>query len=125
MKLRHETVALILAPLAALHAGSNGPRPRGFVLGSNWISDLRSSSVDFQQGLDCLLQGNQLVGVALGFGDGSNDMRVEGNRWTKMKEGQPSVKVGKGSTMHLGGDNQREGEDFMKSVESDAFSVVK
>jgi hypothetical protein len=107
------------------HAGPNGPRPRGIVLENNWVSDLQIGRIDFQQGLDCLLRSNQLVGVTLGFGDGSTDMRVEGNRWTGMKEGQMSVKASKGSTVHLGGGNQRDGKDFGKSVESDKTSVIK
>jgi hypothetical protein len=107
------------------HAGPNGPRPRGIVLENNWISDLRIGSIDFQQGLDCLLRGNQLVGVTLGFGDGSTNMQVEGNRWMKMKEGQMSVKAGKGSTVHLGEGNRRDGKDFTMSVQSDKTSVVK
>lgn len=107
------------------HAGSNGPRPRGIVLENNRVSDIRIGSIDFQQGLDCMLRDNQLVGVTLGFAAGSTDMRVEGNHWTKMKEGQPSVKASKGSTVYLGGGNQRDGQDFEKSVESDKASVIK
>lgn len=107
------------------HAGPNGPRPRGIVLENNRISDLRGGSIAFQQGLDCFLRSNQLVGVTLGFEDHSNNMQVEGNRWTKMRYGQPSVKASKGSTVHLGAENQRDREDFRKSVESDKTSVVK
>lgn len=107
------------------HAGPNGPRPRDIMLDDNWISDLRIGSIDFQQGLDCRLRDNQLVGVTLGFGDGSTDMRVEGNRWTGMKQGQPGVKAGKGSIVHLVGQNQRDGKDLGNSVDSDNTSVVK
>jgi hypothetical protein len=42
-----------------------------------------------------------------------------------MKEGQPSVKARKGSTVHLGGGNQRDGKEFGNSVESDKTSVIK
>lgn len=69
------------------------------MLENNRVSDLRIGRIDFQQGLDCLLRGNQLVGVTLGFRDGSNNMQVVGNRWMKMKEDQPSVKASKGSTV--------------------------
>lgn len=107
------------------HAGPNGPRPRGIVLENNWVSDLRIGSIDFQQGLDCLLRGNELVGVTLGFGDHSNNMQVEGNRWTKMKDGQPSVKAVKGSTVHTGDGNERDGKDFGKAIENDKNSLIK
>ena len=107
------------------HAGPNGPRPRGIVLENNWVSDIRIGSIDFQQGLDCQLSNNQLVGVTLGFGDGSDEMRVEKNRWTTMKEGRPSIKASKGSTVRLGTGNQRAGMDFRKSVECDKTSGVK
>lgn len=68
------------------HAGPNGPRPREIVLANNWVSDLRSGQIVFQQGLDCLVWGNQLVGVTLGFMDGSTGMRVENNRLTEKKK---------------------------------------
>nr|WP_309685657.1 hypothetical protein [Armatimonas sp.] len=68
------------------HAGPNGPRPREIVLENNWVSDLRSGQIVFQQGLDCLVRGNQLVGVTLGFTDGSTGMRAENNRLTEKKK---------------------------------------
>ncbi|WP_309715068.1 hypothetical protein [Armatimonas sp.] len=68
------------------HAGPNGPRPREIVLENNWVSDLRSGQIVFQQGLDCLVRGNQLVGVTLEFADGSRNMRVEDNRGTEKKK---------------------------------------
>lgn len=107
------------------HAGPNGPRPRGIVLENNRVSDPEIGRIDFQQGMDCQLRGNQLVGVTLGFGDESTGIQASGNRWTKMEDGQMSVKVSKGSTVHLGGENQREGKNIGKWVESDRTSVVK
>jgi len=106
------------------HAGPNGPRPRDIMLENSRVSDRRSGRIEFQQGLDCLLRSNRLTGVTLAFGDGSTNMQVVGNRWTKMKEGQPSVQASKGSTVHLGAGNERDGEDFGKAVESDETSVI-
>lgn len=106
------------------HAGPNGPRPRRIVLEDNWVTDLRIGRIDFQQGLNCHLRGNQLVGVTLGFRDESIDMWVAGNRWMKMKDGQMSVRASTGSSVLLGGGNQRDGEDLGKTVESDKTSVV-
>ena len=107
------------------HAGPDGPRPRELLLENNWISDLRTGRMDFQQGLDCLLRGNHLVGVTLGFRDASTGIRVEGNRWTGMKEGQMSVKAANSSIVCLGAGNQRAGIDFSKSVERDPTSEVR
>ncbi len=107
------------------HAGPNGPRPRRIVLEDNWVTDLRIGRIDFQQGLNCHLRGNQLVGVTLGFRDESIDMWVAGNRWMKMKDGQMSVRASTGSAVRLGGGNQRDGEDLGKTVESDETSAVR
>jgi hypothetical protein len=60
------------------HAGPDGPRPRGIVLESNLVSDPENGRIEFQQGLDCLLRGNRLMGITLGF-SGSTGMRVERN----------------------------------------------
>ncbi|MBB6050117.1 glycoside hydrolase family 55 protein [Armatimonas rosea] len=68
------------------HAGSNGPRPRNIVLKNNWISNQETGELLFQQGLDCLLQDNQLVDVTLKFTDGSSNMREENNRSIKKKK---------------------------------------
>jgi hypothetical protein len=52
-------------------------------------------------------------------------MHVEGNRWTKMKDGQPSVKAFKGSTVHTGDGNERDGKDLGKTIENDKTSLIK
>lgn len=67
------------------HAGPNGPRPREIVLASNWVSDVQQGQIVFQQGLDCLVRDNQLVGVTVELAEGSTGMRVEGNRWTGVR----------------------------------------
>ena len=106
------------------HAGPNGPRPRDIVLRNNEVSDERIAKLGFQQGLNCLLQGNALDGVTLDFQKCGN-MRVAGNRWTGMKDDQASVKAGQGSTICLGAGNTRAGGEFAKWVEVDRTSAVK
>jgi hypothetical protein len=106
------------------HAGSNGPRPRDIVLRNNSLSDERIAKITFHQGLNCLLSGNKFNGVMLDF-QSSENMRVVGNRWMGMRSDQMSVKASKGTTVYLGGENERTGEAFEKSVETDGSSVVK
>lgn len=106
------------------HAGPDGPRPRGIVLENNLVSDPENRRIEFQQGLDCLLRGNRLMGVTLGF-SGSTGMRVESNRWTEMKKEQMSVQAIKGSTVHLDGGNERDEENFTKWVEIDKTSSLE
>jgi hypothetical protein len=106
------------------HAGPNGPQPRDIVLRNNEVSDKRIATLSFQQGLNCLLQGNALDGVAFHFQKCLN-MRVVGNRWTGMRHGQASVKAGQGSTVDLGAGNTRAGGEFAKWVEVDRSSAVK
>ncbi len=103
----------------------NGPRSRGIVLENNRISDADYGSAAFHQALDCQLRGNQLHGLTLDFRDGSTGMKVEDNRWTGMKKGQMSVKASKGSTVKLGGKNQRDGASFEKWVERDKTSGIE
>jgi hypothetical protein len=104
---------------------STGPRSRGIVLENNRISDADFGSVAIHQALDWQLRGNQLVGVTLDFRDESTGIQLEGNRWKEMKDGQMSVKASKGSTVHLGAGNQRDGKNPRKWVASDRTSVVK
>ena len=106
------------------HAGSNGPRPRDIVLRNNYVSDERIAKINFQQGLDCLISGNEFDGVTLDF-QNSENMRVAGNRWTGMKYDQMSVKAREGSAVNLGGENKRAGEVLEKWVEADGTSAVK
>ena len=63
-------------------------------------------------------------GVTLDF-QKCEDMRVIGNRWSGMRDDQMSVEASKGSTVFLGGENQRAGEVFEKWVETDGTSAVK
>ena len=106
------------------HAGSNGPRPRDIVIKNNYVSDERIAKINFQQGLDCLLSGNEFDGVTLDF-QKCEDMRVIGNRWSGMRDDQMSVKASKGSTAFLGGGNQRAGGVFEKWVETDGTSTAR
>ena len=88
------------------------------------MSDERIAKINFQQGLDCLLSGNEFDGVTLDF-QKCEDMRVIGNRWSGMRDDQMSVEASKGSTVFLGGENQRAGGVFEKWVETDGTSAVK
>ena len=106
------------------HAGPNGPRPRGIIIRDSYVSDEDLSQFNFQQGLDCLLSGNEFNGVTLDF-QKSENMRVVGNQWSGMKEDQMSVKASKGSVLHLGGENKRGGKDIRKWVEADRTSTAK
>jgi len=107
-----------------LHAGPNGPRPRGIIIRDSYLSDRESPTLNFQQGLNCLLSGNEFDGVTLNFQDSEN-MRVEGNCWSGMKDDQMSVKASKGSTVHLGGGNDWAGGKIEKRVETDGSSTVE
>ena len=106
------------------HAGSNGPRPRDIVLRNNYVSDERIAKISFQQGLNCRLSGNEFDGVTLDFQKCEN-VRVIGNRWSGMRDDQMSVEARKGSTMFLGGENQRAGEVIEKWVETDGTSTAR
>jgi hypothetical protein len=106
------------------HAGSNGPRPRGIVIKNNYVSDERSAKFSFQQGLNCLISGNEFDGVTLDF-QKSENMRVAGNRWSGMKDDQMSVNASRGSTVHLGAENGRAEGDFVRWVNADGTSAVK
>jgi hypothetical protein len=106
------------------HAGSNGPRPRDIVIKNNYVRDERIAKINFQQGLDCLLSGNEFDGVTLDF-QKCEEMRVIGNRWSGMRDDQMSVEASKGSTVFLGGENQRAGEVLEKWVETDGTSTAR
>jgi hypothetical protein len=106
------------------HAGPNGPRPRDIILRNNYVSDEESAKVNFQQGLDCLLSGNNFDGVTLDF-ENSERMCLDGNRWTGMKEGQMRVKARTGTSVLLGGDNPMSKGDFKNWIETDKTSTVK
>ena len=106
------------------HAGSNGPRPRDIVLRNNYVSDERIAKITFQQGLNCLLSGNEFDGVTLVF-EKSKNIRVVGNRWMGMRNDQMSVKASRRSIVNLDGRNERIGEAFENWVETDGTSAVK
>jgi len=105
------------------HAGKNGLRPRDIVLKNNRVSDERHGGIVFQQGLDCVLQDNQLDGVSLEFFKSEN-MHLAGNRWIGMKTKQPRVIARKGSTVQLTGDKQRDDGDSGPWIQHDETSKV-
>jgi len=107
------------------HAGPNGPRPRAIVLRNNMVSDERLSKLDFQQGLDCLIQGNQMKGVTLHFLKSEN-MQVEGTSWSEMGEQQMCVQARVGSDIQMKGKNTRADSSRLdKWIKVDASSKVK
>lgn len=52
-------------------------------------------------------------------------MRLDGNPWTGMKEGQKRLKARKWMSVLLGGDSAMSKEDSVKWVETDRTSTVK
>lgn len=95
------------------------------MLEKNWVSDVRLGSLDFQQGLDCRLTRNQFISVTLRFENASQNMKVENNHWTSMKDGQPSIKVRNDSILHLGEGNQVDGKDFSKTIEREQPASIR
>lgn len=105
------------------HAGPNGPRPRDIVIRDSYVSDEDLGTFNFQQGLNCILKDNHFDGVSMEFFKSEN-MHLQGNRWTGMKAEQPHVIARKGSTLRLTGDKQGSDPDSAKWIQHDKTSKV-